>query len=360
MSGFFRRSIVFKFGVGEDSRAPRGHSVRSSTVGAHPFLGHFSCCWSDGSPPSSVKRDLPGLAGRLPWPRRRARARNRRRAGAAASAPARPGAKRTSPTWSRSWTPSSCLPLRFERRRPGRRNRRQAALRLGSRLERRGAALRRAAPPPASIARSSAAGSGMSAAWIRRSSAIVAASCGSGAIRTSVEALQQHLPQAVERCPRQPRGQLGGGLALLGRLQHVGPGAGLGPGDRRAAIPSARAAATPGSMPERMRLVELGQRRRRRRRPAPSSSKRRIRPRSARPSMSRTCSAADLALAMGDRLVEDRQAVAGRAFGGAGDHRQRLVLDLDAFGLWRPRRNARRASRPGCGAGRTAGSATAP
>ena len=36
---------------------------------------------------------------------------------------------------------------------------------------------------------------------------------------------------------------------------------------------------------------------------------------------------------MGDRLVEDRQAVARRAFGRAGDHPQRLGLDFDAFGL---------------------------
>ena len=41
----------------------------------------------------------------------------------------------------------------------------------------------------------------------------------------------------------------------------------------------------------------------------------------------------DLALAMRDRLVEDRQAVAGRAFGGAGDGLERLFLDIDAFGL---------------------------
>ena len=34
---------------------------------------------------------------------------------------------------------------------------------------------------------------------------------------------------------------------------------------------------------------------------------------------------------MGDRLVEQRERVAHRAFGGAGDQRQRLGLDLDAF-----------------------------
>ena len=49
--------------------------------------------------------------------------------------------------------------------------------------------------------------------------------------------------------------------------------------------------------------------------------------------MSRTCSAVTSPVAMGDRLVEDRQAVARRAFGGPGDHPQRLGLDLDAFGL---------------------------
>ena len=36
---------------------------------------------------------------------------------------------------------------------------------------------------------------------------------------------------------------------------------------------------------------------------------------------------------MGDGLVEDRQTVAGRAFSGAGDHPQRLGLDVDAFRL---------------------------
>ena len=71
---------------------------------------------------------------------------------------------------------------------------------------------------------------------------------------------------------------------------------------------------------ERMRLVELGQRRRGIA-GEQASSRRRMRPRSARPSISRTSAAVTLPLAMGDRLVEDRQAIAGRAFGGAGDHR---------------------------------------
>ena len=36
---------------------------------------------------------------------------------------------------------------------------------------------------------------------------------------------------------------------------------------------------------------------------------------------------------MRNRLVEDRQAVARRAFGGPGDHSQRFGLDLDPFRL---------------------------
>ena len=39
----------------------------------------------------------------------------------------------------------------------------------------------------------------------------------------------------------------------------------------------------------------------------------------------------DLALTMRDRLVEDRQAVARGTFGGAGDHRERLILHQNAF-----------------------------
>jgi hypothetical protein len=34
---------------------------------------------------------------------------------------------------------------------------------------------------------------------------------------------------------------------------------------------------------------------------------------------------------MGDGLVEDRQRIAHRAFGGTRHHRQRVVFDLDAF-----------------------------
>ena len=45
--------------------------------------------------------------------------------------------------------------------------------------------------------------------------------------------------------------------------------------------------------------------------------------------MSRTVVGRDPARAMGDRLVEQRQRVAHRAFRRAGDDRQRLGLDLD-------------------------------
>jgi hypothetical protein len=44
----------------------------------------------------------------------------------------------------------------------------------------------------------------------------------------------------------------------------------------------------------------------------------------------------DAVLAMGDRLVEDRQAVARGAFGGTGDQRQRFRFGLDALGLAHP------------------------
>ena len=66
----------------------------------------------------------------------------------------------------------------------------------------------------------------------------------------------------------------------------------------------------------------------------------------------------DLALAMGDRLVEDRQAVARRAFGGAGDDVQRLGLDLDLFGRGDPGEMLGQLVGRECGAGRSAGSAT--
>ena len=48
--------------------------------------------------------------------------------------------------------------------------------------------------------------------------------------------------------------------------------------------------------------------------------------------MAATSAALTSALAIGDRLVEQRQAVAHRAFGGARDHAQRLVLDRDLLG----------------------------
>ena len=41
----------------------------------------------------------------------------------------------------------------------------------------------------------------------------------------------------------------------------------------------------------------------------------------------------DPAAAMGDRLIEDRQAVAGRTFGGAGDGGERVGFDRDTFKL---------------------------
>ena len=63
--------------------------------------------------------------------------------------------------------------------------------------------------------------------------------------------------------------------------------------------------------------------------PIDCSNRSTMRARSARPSMARTASAVDHAAAMGDRLVEQRQRIARRAFGGARDHRQRLVLGLD-------------------------------
>ena len=67
------------------------------------------------------------------------------------------------------------------------------------------------------------------------------------------------------------------------------------------------------------------------RRPAsPARTDRSTRARSARPSMSRTVSARDGSRAVGDRLVEKRQAIAHRAFRRAGDRGQRFRPRLDS------------------------------
>ena len=62
-----------------------------------------------------------------------------------------------------------------------------------------------------------------------------------------------------------------------------------------------------------------------------ASNRSMMRVRSARPSICRTSSARTGAGRMRDRLIEQRERVAHRAFGGARDQRQRLRLDRDAF-----------------------------
>ena len=92
-----------------------------------------------------------------------------------------------------------------------------------------------------------------------------------------------------------------------------------------------------------------------------ASNRSMTRVRSARPSICRTSSArTGCRRRMRDRLVEQRQRVAHRAFGGARDQRERLRLDLDALlgaDAFEVRDQQRRLRR---GAGRSAGSATAP
>ena len=107
--------------------------------------------------------------------------------------------------------------------------------------------------------------------------------------------------------------------------------------------------------------AEIGQRLGQHRRPSAFSNRSSTRPRSARPSMARIDLGGDrAAFAMGDGLVEQRQRIARRAFGGAGDQRQRAFLDLHLFLFGDGRQIGGQLGRCRCGAGRSAGSATAP
>ena len=153
------------------------------------------------------------------------------------------------------------------------------------------------------------------------------------------EALEQHLPQAVDLRPGQLGGERFGELALLGRQQHLGARPGLGPGGRvkRLHQPAQQRGRVD---PQRMRFVERGERGRRialQHQPEQVADP---------PAVGEAEHVADLvggdrAAAMGDRLVEDRQPVARRSLGRPGDHRQRVGLDLDPFGGRRPGRNGR-------------------
>ena len=146
-----------------------------------------------------------------------------------------------------------------------------------------------------------------------------------------LQAFEQHLPQAVDRAPAERSGHFFGSVTLLGGLERAGRGARLGPRRRvqrfhEAAEQLHRVDA------ELVRFVELGERgggiaREHQLQQAPDAAA------VGEPEHVAHLIGGDGAGTVGDRLVEDRQAVAGGAFGGARDHAERFGLDLDAFGL---------------------------
>ncbi len=130
----------------------------------------------------------------------------------------------------------------------------------------------------------------MSAAWISRRSAISAASRGSGAISTSCRPLRSicHRRWIV---PQPSCCAIASALSRSSaRLQRAGVRARLG-ARRRVQALHQPAQELRRIDSEVVRLVELGESARPHRRKAPAASNRRMRPRSASPSMSRTCSA---------------------------------------------------------------------
>ena len=146
-----------------------------------------------------------------------------------------------------------------------------------------------------------------------------------------LEPFEEHLPQAVDRPPAELMRHLFSALALLCRLQRVGGRAGLGASCRMQAFhqPAQQLGRVDAKF---MRFVELDQGRGRvagkdqPKQPADPST------------VGKTEHVADLVggnapRAMGDRLVEDRQAVARRALGRPGDHAERFGLDLHPFRL---------------------------
>ena len=137
----------------------------------------------------------------------------------------------------------------------------------------------------------------------------------------------------------------------------------LRPRDAVAPFPSARFTIAAGSTPRSCCSPSAASMPRAHRPPAAARRACGIAPRSDSPSMSRTCAGGDsvaVGAGMCDRLIEDREPVPRRAFRRARDQRQRLGLGGDLLRRRRHARSARRASPPGCGADRSAGSATAP
>ncbi len=144
------------------------------------------------------------------------------------------------------------------------------------------------------------------------------------------ESLEQHLPDAVDLAPGQLVREPLSGFALLCR-QSLGASAGLG---ARGKVKLFHEAANEraGIDPEVVRFVEIGERRR------GVAAKHMIEQTADATAISKAEHVAHLlgcnrAAAMGDRLVQDRKAVARRAFRRPRDHPQRIVLDLDTFSL---------------------------
>ena len=210
--------------------------------------------------------------------------------------------------------------------------------------------------------RTSSPGVGRSATWQRRISTISAAARRSGACSTSADALQQHLPGAPERRgsragrPRRRRGcaRLPAGRCRRAARARPAAGSACGP------APAGPAARCRGRRRARAPVGDGAARR-----PVCPAMTASIRSntavRSARPSMSATSAAArPLAAGLGDRLVQQRQPVAGRAVGGAGDQvERRRARSATASGRRDPAEQPGQLGRPRCGAGRSAGSATA-
>jgi len=116
-------------------------------------------------------------------------------------------------------------------------------------------------------------------------------------------------------------------FALLGRLQRIARGAGLGPGRSMQGLhqPAQQLRRVD---PELMGLIELGQRGGR------IAGEHQLEQPPDAPAIGEAEHVADLvgrdlARTMRNRLVEDRQTVAGRAFGCPGDHPHRFGLDFD-------------------------------
>ena len=219
-----------------------------------------------------------------------------------------------------------------------------------------------AAAAASSRRRTSSPGGGRSATWVRRISTISAACSGDGAACDFAQALQQHLPAARQRrhrelpgqraaAPRSASGAPGSSAACGSELEPRQP-----MGELEQVLQHARPDRRPpdtcsARMAERARRIAPHQAARTGRtagcgRPGPAC-------RAPGPRRSRRLGPC------GDRLVEQRQAVAHRAVGGARDQRQRARRDPRRPRPRRCRRNARPAPRHRRGAGRSAGSATA-